>query len=90
VHVGASTPRSQVDDLMGTFLRRVYVLDPELRRVGFACVLDAGRGWVCVLDLIRARGGDLEVTYPADGQTDVPLAGLEADQAQQDGPGGYL
>jgi uncharacterized protein YkwD len=56
---GAPSPLVQVDDLMGTFLRRVYVLDPQLRRVGFGCASDAGRGWVCVLDLIRGRGPDL-------------------------------
>jgi uncharacterized protein YkwD len=55
---GAPSPLVQVDDLMGTFLRRVYVLDPQLRRVGFGCASDAGRGWVCVLDLIRGRGPD--------------------------------
>jgi hypothetical protein len=32
-----------VDDLMATFLRRVYLLDPSLRRIGFGCALDVGR-----------------------------------------------
>jgi hypothetical protein len=77
-----------VDDLMGTAFRRAAVLDPTLRRVGFGCTAEAGRGWVCVLDLIRGRGGD-PVFYPGDGQKGVPLTGRDRPPGHKTGPAGY-
>jgi uncharacterized protein YkwD len=61
----APAPRVQVDDLMGTVARRVHLLDPALQRVGFGCAFDAGKGWVCVLDLTRGRA-DRVVVAPAE------------------------
>lgn len=46
------TPLTQIDDLMATFSRRVYLLDPTLRRVGFGTAQEIGKGWRCVLDMI--------------------------------------
>lgn len=73
----APTPMSQVDDLMATFFRRVYLLDPNLRRIGFGSAHDVGRGWRCVLDLIGGRGDQRVIVYPGSGQTDVPCVGAD-------------
>src|SRR5260370_346919 len=71
----APEPFMQIDDLMGTFMRRVYILDPQLRRIGFGCAHDVGRGWRCVLDTIGGRGGDRVVLFPAPDQDAVPRIG---------------
>jgi uncharacterized protein YkwD len=55
IHPRAPSPRVHVEGMMGTLRRRVSLLDPALRRVGYAYVEDVGRGWVCVLDVIRGR-----------------------------------
>jgi hypothetical protein len=77
VYSNAPVPVSQVDDLLATFLRRVYLLDPNLRRIGFGCAHDVGRGWRCVLDLIGGRGDTRVVMYPGPGQEGVPCAGAD-------------
>ena len=51
----ATEPSVQVDTLMAC-LSRSFILAPELRRIGFGCSLEIGRGWYCVLDL-NLRGG---------------------------------
>jgi uncharacterized protein YkwD len=51
----ATTPLMHAERMMGTLLRRLHLLDPSVRRIGFGCAQDAGRGWVCVLDLSRGR-----------------------------------
>jgi hypothetical protein len=61
----APMPRVHVDELMGTVFRRVGVLAPGLQRIGFGCALDAGRGWVCVLDLSRGRVAAAGAVRPA-------------------------
>jgi len=77
VFTNAPTPVMQIDDLMATFANRVYLLDPQIRRIGFGCAHDIGRGWRCVLDINRGRGGAPTIVYPAPKQADVPLAGLD-------------
>jgi uncharacterized protein YkwD len=87
VHLDATLPTAQVDDLMGTTFRRAALLDPRLRRVGFGSA-DGGRGRVYVLDLIRGRGDD-PVLYPADGQRAVPLTGLDRPPGDRAAPAGF-
>jgi uncharacterized protein YkwD len=70
-------PVAQVEDLMGTLLRRGYLLDPQLTRVGVGCAHDVGRGWRCVLDLVGGRGSGQVVLYPAPDQEGVPTAAGE-------------
>jgi uncharacterized protein YkwD len=53
IYFGGATPPGHVDNAMGSFFRRVYLLDPGLRRIGFGCAADPGRGWVCIMDLVR-------------------------------------
>ncbi len=84
----AREPAAQVDDLMGTFLRRVYLLDPQLRSVGFGCAQEVGRGWYCVFNLIGGRGGERVVLYPAPDQEAVPCAGTDR-LPGRDGPAGF-
>src|SRR5262249_54055964 len=72
----APDPVTQVDDLAGTALRRVYLLDPQLQRIGYGAAQDIGRGWRSVLDLIGGRGGTQVVLYPARDQENVPCAGF--------------
>jgi uncharacterized protein YkwD len=73
----APEPVTQVDELIGTLLRRVFLLDPQLRRVGFGCGNDVGRGWQSVLDLSSGRAGATIVRYPAPDQEAVPCVGGE-------------
>jgi uncharacterized protein YkwD len=75
VFTNAPTPVMQIDDLMATFANRVYLLDPQLKRIGFGCAHDVGRGWRCVLDINNGRGGEEPIRYPVPKQTDVPLVG---------------
>lgn len=75
VFLNAPRPELQIDDLLATFLRRVFLLDPELRTVGVGVAPDVGRGWHCVLDLAGGRGDRRVVLYPAPEQKDVPCAG---------------
>jgi uncharacterized protein YkwD len=83
----APEPVAQVDDLMGTVFRRVYLLDPELHRIGFGCANDVGRGWRCVLDLVGGRGEARVVLYPAPDQDGVPRAGRDRLPGLKDAPG---
>jgi uncharacterized protein YkwD len=71
----APEPIAQIDDLMGTFMRRINMLDPQLQRIGFGCAREVGRGWQCVLDLNGGRGGNLVVRFPVPDQEHVPCAG---------------
>lgn len=72
VFSNAPVPMTQIDDLMATFSRRVFLLDPTLQRVGVGCAHDVGRGWRCVLDLHGGKGDARIVLFPAPKQTDVP------------------
>jgi uncharacterized protein YkwD len=74
VYLETPSPTAQAEDLIATGLRRVYLLDPRLRRIGFGCAHDLGRGWMCVLNLIQGRG-ERVVLYPGPGQQDVPASG---------------
>ncbi len=85
----APTPQVQVDDLLATFFRRVYLLDPGLKRIGFGCAQDVGRGWVCVLDLVRGCASQVAVVYPAPDQKDVLATSRERDADGKDRPTGY-
>ncbi len=73
----SNTPSAitQIDDLMATFSRRVYLLDPTLRRVGFGTAQEVGKGWRCVLDMIGGRGEERVILFPAPKQEGVPLVG---------------
>ncbi len=73
----APEPVAQVDDSIGTFLRRIYLLDPQLRRIGIGCAHDVGRGWQCVVDAVGGRGSDRIVLFPVPDQEGVPCAGVE-------------
>ncbi len=75
VFSNAPTPMTQIDDLMATFLRRVYILDPELQSIGFGCAHDIGRGWRCVLNLHGGKGHSRVTIYPARDQANVPTVG---------------
>lgn len=77
VFTNAPTPLIQIDDVMSTFSRRVYLLDPTLQRVGYGCAHDIGRGWRCVLDLNGGRGDARVIIYPAAKQTEAPLLGFD-------------
>jgi hypothetical protein len=77
VFTNAPTPVMQIDDLMATFANRVYLLDPQIARIGFGCAHDVGRGWRCVLDINRGRGGAPITVFPAPKQSDVPLVGFD-------------
>ncbi len=55
VCTGLPDPREQVDRMMATLLRRLNLLDPALRRIGFGCAEEPAGGWVGVLDLFRGR-----------------------------------
>ncbi len=83
VFTDAPTPVTQIDDLMATFSRRVYLLDPSLQRIGFGCYHDIGRGWRCVLDLNRGRGDTRVVVFPAPTQDSVPTTGFDNIKAIQ-------
>jgi uncharacterized protein YkwD len=88
VFTNAPIPVMQIDDLMATFANRVYLLDPHIQRIGFGCAHDIGRGWRCVLDINRGRGGAPIIRYPVPKQTAVPLAGLDRIPDSQ-GPAGF-
>jgi uncharacterized protein YkwD len=87
VFTNAPTPLIQIDDIMSTFSRRVYLLDPTLQRVGYGCAHDIGRGWRCVLDLNGGRGDPRILVYPAPKQQDVPLLGFDRIEQARDKPG---
>jgi uncharacterized protein YkwD len=87
VFTNAPTPVIQIDDVMSTFSRRVYLLDPTLQRVGYGCAHDIGRGWRCVLDLNGGRGDSRVIVYPAPKQDDVPLLGFDRIDQAKDRPG---
>ncbi len=83
VFINAPTPLIQIDDIMSTFSRRVYLLDPTLQRVGYGCAQDVGQGWRCVLDLNGGRGDSRVLVYPTPKQAEVPLVGFDRiDQAK--------
>jgi hypothetical protein len=71
---------------MATFYHRVPFLDPDLRKIGFGCARGSG-GWNCVLNATTGRGGGQAVTYPADGQKDVPLAFFPGGEQPDPTPG---
>jgi hypothetical protein len=73
----APDPVTQIDDLMGTFLRRVYLLDPQLQRVGVGHADDVGRGWHCVLNLYGGRDSERVVLFPVPDQEAVPCRGAD-------------
>jgi uncharacterized protein YkwD len=87
VFTNAPTPVMQIDDLMATFSRRVYLLHPNLQRIGFGCFHDVGRGWRCVLDLNGGRGDSRVVVYPVANQDDVPTIGFDILQDAKGNPG---
>ena len=87
VFINAPTPLIQIDDIMSTFSRRVYLLDPTLQRVGYGCAHDIGRGWRCVLDLNGGRGDPRILVYPTPKQQDVPLLGFDRIDQANDKPG---
>lgn len=88
VFSNAPTPLTQIDDLMATFLRRVYILDPELQSIGFGCSHDIGRGWRCVLDLHGGRGNSRVTMVPARDQDNVPTVGFDRIEGMK-GPVGF-
>jgi hypothetical protein len=73
----APNSTTQIDDLLGTLIRRTFVLDPRLRRIGLGCALDVGQGWTSVLDLNSGRDDGDPVVYPGFGQENVPLQGRD-------------
>ncbi|MBI1832591.1 MAG: DUF4339 domain-containing protein [Planctomycetes bacterium] len=87
VFSNAPIPTTQIDDLMATFTRRVYLLDPNLQRIGFGCYHDIGRGWRCVLDVNGGRGDSRIVVFPAPNQEDVPIIGFDAIADAKGDPG---
>ncbi|MSU78778.1 MAG: DUF4339 domain-containing protein [Gemmataceae bacterium] len=87
VFSNAPTPLTQIDDLMATFMRRVYILDPELQSIGFGCAHDIGRGWRCVLDLHGGRGNSRVIVYPARDQENVPTVGYDHIDGVKGNPG---
>ncbi|HZZ82626.1 MAG TPA: CAP domain-containing protein [Gemmataceae bacterium] len=87
VFTNAPTPIFQIDDVMATFSRRTFLLDPTLQRVGFGCAHDIGRGWRCVLDLNGGRGDDRILIYPAPNQRDVPAVGFDRIEGAAGSPG---
>ncbi len=87
VFSNAPTPVLQIDDLMGTFLSRRAVLDPNLQRIGFGCANDVGRGWRCVFDTTGGRGDARVRVYPAPDQQDVPLLGFDRLEQDKGKPG---
>ncbi len=89
VFTSAPYPLAQLDDLVGTFLRRVYLLDPNLRRIGFGCADDVGRGWRCVLDLIGGRGDRRVVVCPGPQQEGVPCSAADHLPDAPDQPVGF-
>lgn len=86
VFSNAPTPVVQIDDLMATFTRRVYLLDPNLQRIGFGCAHDIGRGWRCVLDT-TGKGETRVVVFPAPLQNDVPTVGYDTLKGAKANPG---
>ncbi len=77
VYSNATSPAAQIDDLMGTFSRRVFVIDPGLQRVGVGAAQDVGRGWRTVLDLFSGRNDQRILIYPSHDQDDVPCVGFD-------------
>jgi uncharacterized protein YkwD len=67
-------PPAALDVWMATLFFRLYLLNPEIRRIGLGLARHPQRGWICVLDVYRGRGSDEIVIYPIDGQTHVPVA----------------
>jgi uncharacterized protein YkwD len=61
-----------VDEWMAMLFFRMALLDPELKRVGWAQA-KTDRGWFGVLDPFRGRGSNRVVIYPVEDQKDVPL-----------------
>jgi uncharacterized protein YkwD len=88
VFTNAPTPIAQIDDVMATFSRRIFLLDPGLVRVGYGCAHDLGRGWRCVLDLNGRRSDGPVVVYPVPRQEEVPLVGYDH-VAEAKGKPGY-
>jgi uncharacterized protein YkwD len=61
---------------MATLYRRLSLLEPSLKKIGFGFARDGARGWTCVVDAQRGRQPGAKFaafTYPGAGQKDVPL-----------------
>lgn len=73
--IGFQPPLECVEMWVNSLFHRIPLLDPNLKRVGFACA-SGGGGTVSVLDLTGGNPSvgtsSMVVLYPADGQTDVP------------------
>jgi uncharacterized protein YkwD len=67
-------PAEAVPAWMSTLFHRLPLLDPNLRRIGFAADRGENSGWVVVMDVSRGKGSDRPVLFPAAGQKDVPVA----------------
>ena len=77
IAIGDFDPLDGVDAWMATLYHRVAMLEPNLERIGFACVRGRRQGWVTVLNVSagRAKGPrPFPVYYPAGNQIDVPLS----------------
>jgi uncharacterized protein YkwD len=69
-------PLGPIDRWMALFLHRLMLLDPQLRRLGYGCARRPGNKWIAVMARLSERvpGRAPVVSYPGDGQKDVPLA----------------
>jgi len=79
-------PALVLDYWMGLYYSRFSLLDPLLKEIGFSAVKDPRNGWTVVL--ARKQTSVIAkcpiVFYPADKQTDVPLAYTLAMQESPD------
>ncbi|MFL5244569.1 MAG: CAP domain-containing protein, partial [Gemmataceae bacterium] len=79
-------PTLVIDYWMGLYYSRFSLLDPLLKEIGFSAVKDPANGWTAVLARKRTSESTKSplVFYPADQQTDVPLAYTLAMQESPD------
>lgn len=75
IGIGDYEPTDGVDSWLATLYHRVPVLEPNLRKVGFACARGRRQAWVTVMNITsgRDKGRPHAVFYPAPDQTGVPL-----------------
>jgi uncharacterized protein YkwD len=62
-----------IDSGMNSFHFRLRLLDPNLKRIGFARVKEKGGRWFSVVDVTSGVGLGQVQFYPVDKQKDVPL-----------------
>jgi hypothetical protein len=68
----ARHPPDSVDLWMSTLYHRISIIHPDMKAIGFGCARLPDGAWKCVMDTKSSRTGNWMVTYPVNGQKNVP------------------